>query len=205
MQSIIFLDIETSLTFAQVKAINDNPAMANPIFATFGDWIAVTSQDGVYELWTKPRATELMTHLTTAPVTGWNILSFDLPIVALTAMNQGAINWQTNIDTIDLFALISRQARRQFGVEVFYKLEDVAQLNFGFGKDNDSARIPSMFVSNHAAVIEHCKRDVGLESWIYLQARAGTSSTQGLKLPAKEATKYAPAIPEWIFTLETNK
>ena len=194
----IVLDIETSLTLAQIKAINENLTMSNAIFATLGNWIAVTSQGGVKQHWSKAQASELIEFLATAPVVGWNITSFDLPIISITAMNQGSRDWFKNIVIVDVFALITKQAKKQFGIDVYYKLEDILQLNFGVGKANFSGDIPAMFETNHAGVIAHCEHDVDLELRVYLQA------LKGLKLPAKEASKYAPAITEWEFKVEST-
>ncbi|NJK44578.1 MAG: hypothetical protein HC933_10100 [Pleurocapsa sp. SU_196_0] len=185
----IVVDIETSLTFANVKARTSLEALQPTVFALH-PWIAVTrTEDGEVEEWDSGLAIALLETLQRYTVIGWNIRAFDLPIIAQTAILQGMRTAFEPLEFIDVFDAIHRVTR------VMFKLEEIAQLNFGEGKLGDSATIPAAFAAGHFdAIFAHCARDVDLEWRVYQAALTG------LKLPAVPASKW---LPEQTFTLPT--
>jgi hypothetical protein len=190
----IVVDIETSLTFADVNARTNLEALQTTVFALH-PWIAVTrTEDGIVEEWDSGLAVALLETLRRHTVIGWNIRAFDLPIIVQTAMLQGVRTALEPPEFIDVFDAIHRATR------VMFTLEAVAQLNFGEGKLGDSAAIPAAFgAGNFKAIFAHCARDVELEWRVYQAALTG------LKLPAVPASKYLPdGLLEQTFVLPSS-
>ncbi len=187
----IVLDIETSLTFAEAKAKTQFAALHISVFALH-PWIAVScDEEGNERRWTSGDAPRLLETLRDARVVGWNVLAFDLPIIVQTALLQGDTRAFEPIDVLDVFEAIRK------ATSVMFKLEEVAQLNFGARKLGNSALIPEQFqAGNLERVYSHCARDVQLEWDVYRAALTG------LRLPTVAPSKYLPdGLPEQTYTL----
>jgi hypothetical protein len=190
----IVVDIETSLTFADVKARTNLEALHPTVFALH-PWIAVTrTEDGEVEEWDSGLASALLETLHRHTVIGWNIRAFDLPIIVQTALLQGVRTTFEPLEFVDVFDAIHRATK------VMFKLEEIAQLNFGEGKLGDSAAIPAAFAAgNFDAIFAHCARDVDLEWRVY------TAALTALKLPAVPPSKYLPdRLLEQTFVLPSS-
>lgn len=188
------LDIETSIGMEAVKDLN--PALMPAVFAR-SPWVAVTRQRNELRRWTNFESEQLLSVLREGCVVGWNIKSFDLPIISMTSLLNNKPGWDAPIATADLFAEINRAAKQYFKTEVFYSLQSVAELNLDDAKLGSSAEIPALFGTDLERVYAHCERDVQLEWALYQRARE-----HGLELPPKPATKYSPPIPAWVFKLD---
>jgi hypothetical protein len=189
----LLVDIETSLTFAEVKTKTQFEALHTSVFALH-PWIAVTCDEhGLERRWTSGDAPKLLETLRSARVIGWNVIAFDLPIIVQTALFQGVSRALEPLDVLDVFEEIRRVTK------VMFKLEAVAQLNFDIGKLGKSASIPEVFQTGDLeCVYAQCARDVQLEWQVYRAASAAT----GLKLPAVAPSKHLPdGLPEQTFVL----
>jgi hypothetical protein len=190
-KEVVVLDIETECDFATAKSVSKAQGVQNVQFAAM-DWIAVTrTESGDVKRWLRLEAAALLEYLSMRLVTGWNIHSFDLPIIAITALAQN--HHGVPLESIDPFEKILKET------SVMYKLEDVCRLNFGVGKLGDSANIPKLFLAqDYEPIFAHCERDTELEMMVYRVARF-----EGLKLPAIPPSKYLPnGREESLWTME---
>jgi hypothetical protein len=181
-ENMICLDIETERDFTAWKALGALPAF-QPLFFAQGAWIAVTQDSsGAVQRWTHHQAGALWAFLCERVTVGWNILEFDLPIIASTAHLHEKTDPLVALEVIDVFHRIHKDTR------VMDRLEEVARLNFGEGKLRSSADIPQLLRDGQLeTVFEHCERDVELE-WRVVRRAVG----RGLLLPAKLVSKYLP-------------
>jgi hypothetical protein len=187
----LVIDIETSLTIAEVNAKTQFDTLHTSVFALH-PWIAVTSDEGGLERrWTSGDAPKLLETLRGARVIGWNILAFDLPIIVQTALFQGVSRALEPLEVLDVFEEIRRETK------VMFKLEEVTQLNFDTGKLGKSVSVPARFQAGDLEhVYAHCARDVDLEWRVYRAALTG------LKLSSVPPSKYLPdGLSEQTFTL----
>ncbi len=178
-QRVVCLDIETAVGFDQIAELKGKGGPeqdSNKLFAQHG-WLAVTSLDGENFIhWPKQLANNLLTYLSDKITVGWNISSFDLPIVEHTCgtKHSGTV-----------FDMMKEISHRTGG---FYKLQDVAMLNLQQGKLMDSGAVPGLFQTDQLSqVYAHCEHDVRLELALYRRAM-----NEGLHLPALKANKHLP-------------
>lgn len=168
---MIYLDIET-LDFFQDVHIARLPREAQLAAMRFGCAVTYHSRLEQWREWRTP--SRLLDKLIWDwnPVVGWNILDFDLPVIANNAVARGwtpgeqlpyAESWRDCLSAsriIDLMALIRDATRR------WYSLETVAVTNLGRGKLADGQQAAEWLRSGGpeqiARALEYCRHDVQL-------------------------------------------
>jgi hypothetical protein len=190
----ITLDIETSLTFEDAFARTGNKHLNMAVLASM-PFIAVTSEatDGL-KYFSNQQVLELVEYLGGNITVGWNIAEFDLVILGIAAWKAGWL-WRP-LKHLDLFDECRKRSRTpQTPSGVWYALDEVAKLNLGQGKLEQSSQIPSLFFGEPQRVFEHCQQDVLLEQQLF-----GLATTSGLMLPDKMDAKGV-FTPSWTLKL----
>ncbi len=149
---------------------------------------AVTCEDAsegdVWREWTADQIAELYNYLCWAnvPVCGWNITAFDWPVILANAQRAGVILLEIEYETvprIDLFDFIRQKTGR------WYKLEDIAQANLGYGKLADGQLAAEWLRSGDPEqmrkAMEYCRHDVKLTMDLATILQRGES----LRLPPR--------------------
>lgn len=116
--------------------------------------------------WERVHAPPLYHYLQSADeIVGWNIVAFDLPIIANAAMLPH--EWQPRI--VDMMSLIRDATNR------WYKLDVIAQANLGQAKSANGEMAVTWLRSNdhrlYRRAMDYCRADVELTRRLYEKAR----------------------------------
>jgi hypothetical protein len=166
---MIYLDIET-LDFFQDEHIKALPRTEQLKAIRFGCAVTYCADTDCWKEWAASETLDLWRYLSThAPVVGWNIADFDLPIIY---HQSGWAVWDTTQPaTIDLFAEIRRTTGR------WYKLEDVCQWKLGRGKLANGQKAAEWLRSGDSALVrkafEYCRYDVELTVSLHSRLLSG--------------------------------
>jgi hypothetical protein len=215
-ERIIYVDIETRNFFGD-EVIKDLPRELQILSMDFGlavtwnsdEWEAAlpeidflnfeySGEEDAFYGWPDYQAKLLWEYLMTADIiAGYNITTFDLPVIARTAgVRVGDHRYNMNKAlkfprVYDLFYVIKETTGR------WYKLEDLAQANLSKGKTADGLQAARWLATrdkkDYWKAFEYCKNDVALEVQLGELARGGYP----IKLPKTE--KYSG---EMIVTLD---
>jgi hypothetical protein len=177
--NIIFLDIET-LDFFSDPAIAALPRTQQLQAIRFG--LAVTMNDaGDATTWHGGCGTLWDVLLVADLVVGWNILSFDLPIIKRHASEAGYPDpGLTHPNSLDLFDRIRSHTGRWYG------LGYIAEQNGLGGKSADGQQASEWLRAGEwQKAAEYCTQDVQLVRQLY-----GMAKDAGLLLPPRPDRKY---------------
>jgi hypothetical protein len=173
----LLLDIETPTVF---KKGDRRPRETQLKEMTFG--IAVTYDDEAdeYKEWGITDLPALWAYMQGKVICGWNIVSFDIPVIRYTLQGDGYPAFET-LMAWDLFLQIREKTGRWYG------LEQIALENVGRGKSADglqAARWLQEWLSTQdpdllRKAFNYCRGDVELEYALYAHLKAG----KPLKLP----------------------
>jgi hypothetical protein len=167
-KSIVYVDIET-LDFFQDEAIKGLPREMQTLCMRFG--LAVTwDKEGGERVWEQRDSAFLWDYLGNFEiVAGYNIKTFDLPIIYANALACGISRGWFPMDNIfDLFDIIKTVTGR------WYRLEDLCQANLGRGKLADGQKAAEWLRSgDFEKAAEYCKNDVALERELIEMAMRG--------------------------------
>lgn len=165
---MIYLDIET-LDFFQDPAIKALPREQQLRAMRFG--IAVTYNDtgDEWREWLPDQLPDLWAYLQGDIVAGWNIRSFDIPVIIHGMARLGHQVDASAIRARDLFYSIRDVTGR------WYKLEEIAQSNLGRGKSADGQQAAVWLrewqttgdIAPLRQALDYCQRDVELERDLY--------------------------------------
>lgn len=189
----IFLDIET-LDFFQDEHIKSLPRDKQLEAMRFGIAVTIDDEESSPRIWREADIIELYNYLVWCgkAVVGWNIDSFDLPVIVHSARRAGwdmlEIEHET-IRTFDLFAEIRKYTNR------WYKLETVCQSTLGRGKLADGQRAAEWLRSGDTQkAIEYCTDDVTLVQELHNRFSMG----QRIILPPRPERGEINRIDWWI-------
>jgi hypothetical protein len=183
-KSIVYVDIET-LDFFQDEAIKALPREMQPLCMRFG--LAVTwDKEGGERVWEQRDSAFLWDYLGNFEiVAGYNIKTFDLPIIYANALAcQTMPGWFPMENVFDLFDIIKNVTGR------WYRLEDLCQANLGRGKLADGQKAAEWLrAGDFEKAAEYCKNDVALERELIEMAMRGDKlSLPGLaRKPGQES------------------
>lgn len=165
----VYCDIET-LDFFSDPHIKSLPRAEQLQAIRFGCAVTYCADANTWKEWTLEETFDLWHYLKVhAPVVGWNIVDFDLPIIYHTS---GWAVWDNaQPAALDLFAEIRRTTGR------WYKLEDVCQANLGRGKLADGQMAAEWLRSGDPALMrkafEYCRYDVELTVSLHSRLLSG--------------------------------
>ncbi len=187
---MIYLDIET-LDFFQDDHIKSLPRHEQIAAMRFG--LAVTIDDVAAKpnIWLASQVLDLYHYLVWCgvPVVGWNIDSFDLPVIVNNARRAG--HKHETINTVDLFAKIRTATGRWYG------LGAVAESNLNRAKLADGQEAAHWLRSGDPAdlqkAIDYCRADVEITKQLHGILTAGNP----LRLPPRAARGEINEIMYW--------
>ncbi len=192
---MIYLDIET-LDFFHDEHIKSLPRHEQIAAMRFG--LAVTIDDGETEprIWLADQVIDLYFYLVWCgvPVVGWNIDSFDLPVIVNNARKAGhntlEIEHET-INTIDIFAKIRAATGRWYG------LGATAESNLNRAKLADGQEAAHWLRSGDPVdlqkAIDYCRADVEITRELHSILIDGNP----LRLPPRAARGEINEIMYW--------
>lgn len=187
---MIYLDIET-LDFFQDPHIKALPRSEQLKAIRFGIAVTYDSDTDEWKEWRSEYARLLHGYLRGKAVAGWNIRSFDLPIIASNAdheFNENALQYAA----FDLFDEIRRTTGR------WYKLDVVADANLGRQKLSHGQQATEWLRSGHeqdiAKAFEYCREDVQLVVDLHQHLLDGNP----LFLPKRPERKELNDIAWWL-------
>lgn len=161
---MIYLDIET-LDFFQDEHIKSLPRERQLEAMQFGVAVTINDINPVPTIWQRNQIVDLYNYLcwAGAEIVGWNINSFDIPVIVNNARRAGwnalEIEYET-IQVVDLFDEIRQHTGR------WYKLETIAQATLGHGKLADGQFAAEWLRSGNPDLVQkaiaYCVNDVKL-------------------------------------------
>lgn len=172
---MIYLDIETLDFFSDphIKALPRDQQLAA---MKFGCAVTYDAAADEWREWVPGQIIDLYNYLCWCmqPVAGWNIISFDWPVIIGNAQRAG---WQVlemeteTVRFVDLFAEIRRTTGR------WYKLEDVCQWNLGRGKLADGQKAAEWLRTGDPELVRkamtYCRYDVELTVSLHSRLLSG--------------------------------
>jgi hypothetical protein len=176
---MIYLDIET-LDFFQDPHIAALPRARQLAAIRFGLAVTYDTGNGVWNHWFAGDLAGLWEQLAGAEqVIGWNIVSFDLPVIGANLARSGRIIQTGSLPCCDLFDLIRRDTGR------WYKLDVVAEANLGRRKLSHGQQAVEWLRAGDAESLrlaaEYCQEDVQIVMDLHNLLAAG----KPLRLPAR--------------------
>jgi hypothetical protein len=202
----VYLDIETFHWFDSPEIARLPSRELQLLALEFGCAVTYDLDQEEYLEWWTGDADRLVNYLRNYNlVAGWNIASFDLPIVLF--YGSGNPNHYPTTHVYDLFDLIRKATNR------WYKLDLIAQTNLGQAKTADGKqaamwlhewrngehRDPSLFQQ----ALDYCRNDVRLEMELGELARRGLPLTlPGLPKPGQGQPLRFALKPDFTYSVE---
>jgi DEAD/DEAH box helicase domain-containing protein len=189
---MIYLDIET-LDFFQDPHIAALPRARQLAAIRFGLAVTYDARSGAWNHWFADDLAGLWDHLAGAEqIVGWNIISFDIPVIGANLARSGRTIQTGDPPCCDLFDLIRRDTGR------WYKLDVIAETNLGRQKlahgqqavewlragDTESLRLAA----------EYCQEDVQ----IVMDLHAILEQGMPLRLPARRERRERHDVRWWL-------
>lgn len=191
---MIFLDIETLDLFSDphFRGLSRFQQIAA---LRFGLAVTHDTETGVWREWFPDALPALWQYLAGTELCGWNILDFDLPVIAhnLAQVHNIADGGPGHFGRIvDLFDDIRRETGR------WYKLDLIAEVNLGRKKIAHGTQAPEWLLSGDPELVrraaEYCRDDVALVVELYRILAEG----KGIKLPARPERYENEALSYYI-------
>jgi hypothetical protein len=189
---MIYLDIET-LDFFQDPHIAALPRARQLAAIRFGLAATYDTDSGVWNHWFAGDLAALWDHLAGAEqVVGWNIVSFDLPVIGANLARSGCTVQGGNPPCCDLFDLIRRDTGR------WYKLDVVAEANLSRRKLSHGQQASEWLRAGDAESLrlaaEYCQEDVQIVMDLHALLEAG----KPLRLPARRQRREHNELLWWL-------
>jgi hypothetical protein len=197
---MIYLDIET-LDFFQDPHIAALPRARQLAAIRFGLAVTYDRRDGAWRHWFAEDLAGLWDHLASAApagggpagaIVGWNILSFDLPVIGANLARSECMIQTGNLPCCDLFDLIRRDTGR------WYRLDVVAEANLGRRKLSHGQQATAWLRAGDAESLrlaaEYCQEDVQIVVDLHALLAAG----EPLRLPARRERREHKDLLWWL-------
>lgn len=177
---MIYLDIETTTFFADPEIARLPRSLQLDAMARHIGVVVTYDIDSGYRRWFDPTLADAWIALYNgAPIVGWNIAAFDIPLLRKRLAGQlgSLIDDQTPPAMLDLFDMIRSATGR------WYKLDEIASANLGISKSGDGQSAAVWLRSGDPELIEraiqYCERDVYLTKELHMRALSPGLDSRG--------------------------
>jgi len=193
---MIFFDIET-MDFFSDPWIKKFPRSHQIAAMRFGLGISYNSETEEWMEWIPGQEIAFWESLIGKKICGWNILGFDIPLLAARANQLGYEDCIYDpIFPTDLMDKIKRESSL-YGKERWYSLEFIAQTNLGKGKSADGQLASEWMRSGNPILMrktaDYCRLDVDLCVNLFI-----LSKEKGLVCPARPERGEVGDLRIWI-------